>query len=117
MTKCGLIILISFLIVTTGFANEELNEKVQLTKKEYLQLIIGAYVWGFNEFDTDIIIYPKLIRINIHYDIDRDNAGLADSLKKRFELHIPNLIQRIPWAKDYQIDVNTYSEARLKRGY
>jgi hypothetical protein len=74
-------------------------------------------VWGFNEFDTDINIYPNLIRINIHYDIDRQNVDLADSLKKRFELQIPNLIRHIPWAKDYKIDVSTYSEARLGRGY
>jgi hypothetical protein len=117
MKRCGVIILILFLTVTSGLANEELNEKVQLTKKEYLHFVIGAYVWGFNEFDTDIIIYPNLIRINIHYDIDRQNVELADSLKKRFESHIPNLIRRIRWAKDYKIDVSVYSEARLKRGY
>jgi len=117
MKRFSLIILVLFLTVTSGLANEELNEKVQLTKKEYLQFVIGAYVWGFNEFDTDIIIYPKLIRINIYYDIDKQNVELADSLKKRFELHIPNLIRPIPWAKDYKIDVSTYSEARHKRGY
>jgi hypothetical protein len=117
MKKCGLIILILFLTVILGLANDELKEKVQLTKKEYLQLVIGAYVWGFNEFDTGINIYPNLIRINIYYDIDRQSVELADSLKKRFELQIPNLIQHIPWAKDYKIDVSVYSEARLKSGY
>ena len=106
-----------FLTVTSGLAYDELNEKVELTKKEYLQFVIGAYVWGFNEFDTDINIYPNLIRINIYYDIDRQNVELANSLKKRFELQIPNLIRHIPWAKDYKIDVSVYSEARLKRGY
>lgn len=117
MKRCGSIILILFLTATSGLANEELNEKVQLTKKEYLQFVIGAYVWGFNEFDTDIVIYPGLIRINIHYDIDSQNRELAYSLKKRFESHVPNIIRQITWAKDYKIDVSVYSEARLKRGY
>ena len=117
MKRCSLIILILFLTVTFGFTNEELNENVQITKKEYLQFMIGAYVWGFNEFDTDIVIYPKLIRINIYYDIGRQNRELAYSLKKRFESHVPSIIRQITWAKDYKIDVSVHSEARLKRRY
>lgn len=63
------------------------------------------------------VIYPKLIRINIYYDIDRQNRELAYSLKKRFESQIPHKIQHIPWTKDYKIDVSVHGEFRLKRGY
>ena len=117
MKRCGLLILILFLTVTFGFAKEELNENVQITKKEYLQFLIGAYVCGFNEFDTGIGIYPGLIRINIYYDSDRQNRELAYTLKKRFESNVLNIIRQITWAKDYKIDVSVYSESRLKRGY
>ena len=55
-----LIFLILFLTVTSGLANDELNEKVELTKKEYLQFVIGSYLWGFSTIDTDINIYPNL---------------------------------------------------------
>jgi hypothetical protein len=55
MKKSYLIFLIVFLTVTAGFANDELDEKVELTKKECLQFVIGTYLWGFSSIDTDIL--------------------------------------------------------------
>jgi hypothetical protein len=117
MRRSYLIFLILFLTVTSGLANEELNEKVELTKKEYLQFVIGSYVWGFNEFDTNINIYPNLIKISIYYNIEERNVILRNSLKREFELRIRNLIQHISWAKDYKIDVSVHSKARRNRWY
>ena len=65
MKKCFIILFAIFLTATLGLTNEELNETVQITEKDYLQLVIGSYIWGFNEFDTEIVIYLNLLRINI----------------------------------------------------
>ena len=110
MKKSYLIFLILFLTVTSGLANDELNEKVELTKKEYLQFAIGSYLWGFSAFDKDINIYPNLIRINIYYNVDERNVEVRNALKNIFELKIGNLIQSISWAKDYKIDVSVHSK-------
>jgi hypothetical protein len=117
MRKSYLIFLILFLLATSGLANEELNEKVEITKKEYLQFVIGSCLWGFSEFGTDIDISPNLIRINIYSDIDKRNVELVDSLKRGFEMRIRNLIKPIAWAKDYKIDVSIRGKAGINRLY
>lgn len=116
MRKSYLIFLIVFLSAASGLANEELDEKVQLTKKEYLQLKIGSYLWGFKAFDTDINIYPNLIKINIYSsDIEERNLEIRDYFKRGLESRIRNLIQPIAWAKDYKIDVSVHKKAGIYR--
>ena len=117
MKKSYLIFLILFLTVTSGLANDELNEKVELTKKEYLQFVIGSYLWGFSTIDTDINIYPNLIRINIYCGVRENDVIVRDSLKNRFELRIRNLIQPISWAKDYEIDVSAHNKVRSTKNF
>ncbi len=115
MRKIYLIFLIVLLTAASGSANEELDEKVELTKKEYLQFVIGSYLWGFNSFGTDIDISPNLIRINIYSDIDKRNVELVDSFKRGFEMRIRNLIKPIAWAKDYKIAVSVHKKAGIYR--
>jgi hypothetical protein len=115
MRKSYLIFLIVFLTAASGLANEELDEKVELTKKEYLQFVIGSYLWGYNSFGTDIDISPNLIKINIYSDIDKRNVELVDSLKRGLEMRIRNLIKPIAWARDYKIDVSVHKKAGIYR--
>ena len=117
MRKSYLIFLVLFLTVTSGLADEELNDKIELTKKEYLQFVIGSYLWSFNEFGTDITISPNFIRINIYYDIDQRNDELVNSIKRGFESRIRKLIQPISWAGGYKVDVSIQSKAGINRWY
>ncbi len=65
MNKCGIIILILFFLVHLGGQLKN-YEKVQITKKEYLQLVIGSYVWGLIRINGVLFLLNCMA---IHYRI------------------------------------------------
>jgi len=88
-----------------------------ISRAEYLEWKVGAYVRGFNEFDTSVISLDNTMSIGIYYDITKQDSKRADQLKKRFEFQIRKILDKIEWGKEIKVTVTVYSEDRTGRGY
>jgi hypothetical protein len=111
MKKIGMIFLICF---SAAFAQAE---DIVLAKKDYIALIVGNYVHGFKDFDTDVTGFNDSVRVGIYYDLSTQSEVRANQLAKRFRSNIPNKLSTYEWAKGVEVIVNVYSEDLTGRGY
>lgn len=92
----------------TENAKAQGSSYVVLEKRDYLKLLIGNYVHGFNEFDTTVQTSNDEVLVGIYYrPVDQDK-GRAEQLAKRFRKELPMVLDNpgYPWAKEVAIQVS-----------
>ena len=108
---------IKALIVSLMLVTSSLSYAIELTKGDYIKLIVSNYVHGFKEFDTSVIAFDDgSISVGIYYDIKSGSVSRANQLSRRFENQIPALLSRYDWGKDITLIVSVYGEEQ-SRGY
>ena len=106
------VLVVSLALVTSSFSNA-----LEVTKGDYIKLVVSNYVHGFKEFDTSIIAFDDgSVSVGIYYDIKSGSVSRANQLSRRFESQIPALLSRYDWGKDISLIVKVYGEDR-SRGY
>ena len=105
----GLVILI--------MANQFFAENIELTKSDYIALIVSNYVHGFKEFDTSITSFEDSVSIGIYYDDSTQSEARANQLATRLRTQVKAQLGRYDWALGVKVIVNVYSEDRSGRGY
>tara|TARA_B110000208_G_C11598269_1_gene368999 strand:+ start:377 stop:724 length:348 start_codon:yes stop_codon:yes gene_type:complete len=105
-------LLVSLVLVASSFSNA-----LEVTKGDYIKLIVSNYVHGFKEFDTSVIAFDNgLVSVGIYYDMELGSVSRANQLSRRFEKQIPALLSQYDWGKDISLIVNVYGEDRSE-GY
>jgi hypothetical protein len=108
---------IKALIVSLMLVTSSLSYAIELTKGDYIKLIVSNYVHGFKEFDTSVIAFDDgSVSVGIYYDMKLGSVSRANQLLRRFENQIPVLLSQYDWGKDISLIVNVYGEDR-SRGY
>ena len=110
MKKARIIFLICF---SAMFAQAD---KITLTKKNYITLIVGNYVHGFKEFETSVTSFDDSVSIGIYYDPSTQSKVRANTLTERFRFQIPHKLNSYKWAKGVEVIVSVYSHD-VSRGY
>ena len=92
----------------TENAKAQTSSYVVLEKRDYLKLIVGNYVHGFNEFDTTIQTSNDEIGVGIYYRPGDQDKGRAEQLAERFRKELPFILgdPGYPWAKEVTIQVS-----------
>jgi len=117
MERILIILLLATISVCTVVSANESIETYTPTKKEWLEVKIGNYISGFNEFDTSIVVHNDYsINIGIYYDITQ-SKDKALQLKERFEEKIPFILKQYEWAQGKTLLISVYSEDRSGGGY
>jgi hypothetical protein len=101
------------ILVVLVYSTSVVADQVKIDTKDYLALIVGNYVNGFNEFDTTVVAFKKSVSVSIYYDTHNQDRERAEQLADRFRKQIPYLINRYEWAKGTSLIVNIYSELRM----
>ena len=91
-------------------------DSIELEKRDYLKLVVGNFVYGFNEFDTSVTVGEKSVNIGIYYNAEIQDKSRAETLADRFRKQLPLLLANYKWASDVDFAVNVYSESR-EEGY
>ena len=105
-------LLVSLVLVASSFSNA-----LEVTKGDYIKLIVSNYVHGFKEFDTSVIAFDDgSVSVGIYYDIKSGSVSRANQLSRRFENQIPALLSHYDWGKDITLIVSVYGEEQ-SRGY
>ena len=83
---------------------------IALDKRDYLKLIVGIYVHGFNEFDTTIWASDELVKVGIYYNPTEQDKRRAEQLAKQFREQLPLILgePQYQWANDVGIEVDTH---------
>jgi len=83
-------------------------ELIALDKRDYLKLIVGTYVHGFNEFDTTIWTSDELVKVGIIYNPNEQDKRRAEQLAERFREQLPLILgePQYQWANDVGIEVS-----------
>jgi hypothetical protein len=106
---------IKALIVSLILLTSSLSYAIELTKEDYIKLIVSNYVHGFKEFDTSVIAFDDgSVRVGIYYDIKSGSVSRANQLSRRFENQIPALLSGYDWGKDISLIVSVYGEDRSR---
>jgi len=84
---------------------------IALDKRDYLKLIVGTYVHGFNEFDTTIWTSDELVKVGVYYDPNEQDKRRAEQLVKRFMEQLPLILgePQYQWANDVGIEVSVHN--------
>ena len=92
-----------------GKANSH-ADLIALDKRDYLKLIVGTYVHGFNEFDTTIWTSGELVKVGIYYSPNEQDKRRAEQLAKRFREQLPLILgePQYQWANDVGIEVSVH---------
>lgn len=93
----------------TGSSNNH-GDLIALNKSDYLKLIVGTYVHGFNEFDTTIQTSDQLVEVGIYFDPENQDKGRAEQLAAQFRKQLPLILgePRYSWASDVEIEVSVH---------
>ena len=85
-------------------------DMIALDKRDYLKLIVGTYVNGFNEFDTSIWTSNEHVKVGIYYAPERQDMGRAELLADQFREQLPLLLAepQYQWASNVEIEVSVY---------
>jgi hypothetical protein len=111
-------LLLSLLFSTPAFTGSGPDsERIELTKNDYLTLIVGNYVHGFKEFETSVTASNGAVNITIFYSSFFDNKARVYWLTDLFQMKIPEILKQYSWAKDVTINVEVYSERRAGGGF
>ena len=87
---------------------------LELSKADYIKLLVSSYVHGFKEFDTSVMAFDDgSISVGIYYDSNFGSANRARQLSRRFEKQIPFLLSKYDWGKEISLSVNVYGENRF----
>jgi hypothetical protein len=103
MARRAILILIGLIYSASIVADQ-----VKIDTKDYLALIVGNYVNGFNEFDTTIVTLENSVSVSIYFDTHNQDRERAEQLADRFRKQIPHLINRYEWAKGTNLKVTLY---------
>jgi len=93
-----------------GEANSH-ADLIALDKRDYLKLIVGTYVHGFNEFDTSIWTSDELVKVGIYYNPNEQDERKAEQLAERFREQLPLILgePQYQWANDVGIEVSVHN--------
>ena len=110
-------VLLSLLFSTPAFTGSGSDaDRIELTKNDYLTLIVGNYVHGFKEFETSVTASDGAVSITIFYSNFLDNEARVFWLADLFQMKIPGILKQYSWAKDVTINVEIYPERRAGGG-
>ena len=85
-------------------------ETIEIDRRDYISLIVGNYVHGFNRFDTGIVSFNNSVSISIYYDENKQSRVMAERLAERFEAQIPLIFKHNGKLKDVKVIVNVYTD-------
>ena len=69
ISKPVVLLVILVLVSTFAIAGEPSNKRgIELSKKDYLAMIVCNYVYGFNYYDTSVNTTDNLVSIGIYYN-------------------------------------------------
>jgi len=90
---------------------------LEVSKADYIKLIVSSYVHGFKEFDTSVTTFNDgSVSVGIYYDVSTQSSSRAYQLQQRFEKQVPLLFGKYDWGKGIRLRVSVYGEDR-SRGY
>jgi len=90
---------------------------LEVSKADYIKLIVSGYVHGFKEFDTSVVAFDDgSVSVGIYYDVSSQSPSRAEQLKQRFEKQVPLLFSKYDWGKNIRLRVSVYGEDQ-SRGY
>lgn len=93
--------------------NTPLSTPYLMSKREYLELLVGNYVHGFKEFGTAIYILPDpsdVLYVDIYYDVNRQKKLQAMKFQRHLAKELPYVLARYEWAKDIPIEINIFQK-------
>lgn len=91
--------------------NTPLSTPYMMSKREYLELLVGNYVHGFKEFGTSIYILPDpddMLYVDIYYDAKTQKKLSAMKFQRHLTKELPYVLARYEWAKDIPVEVNIF---------
>ena len=101
--------LISFFLIFFSLSSYSNGDELKISKDDYLKLIIGHYIHGFNQFDTSLVVMNNSVSIRIYYKNEK-NLDDVKKLSERFKNQIPYILERYHWTTTTDVMVNTTQE-------
>ena len=118
ISKPVVLLVILVLVGTFAIAGEPSNKKrIELSKKDYLAMIVCNYVYGFNYYDTSVTTTDNLVSIGIYYNSSFYAESLPYEIAEKFRSEVPKILKEHSWANDVVVVVKVYSEPRIHRNY
>ena len=118
ISKPVVLLVILVLVGTFAIAGEPSNKKrIELSKKDYLAMIVCNYVYGFNYYDTSVNTTDNLVSIGIYYNSSFYAESLPYEIAEKFRSEVPKILKEHSWANDVVVVVKVYSEPRIHRNY
>jgi len=118
ISKQVVLLVILVLAGTFAIAGEPSNKKrIELSKKDYLAMIVCNYVYGFNYYDTSVTTTDNLVSIGIHFNSSFYAESLPYEIAEKFRSEVPKILKEYSWANDVVVVVKVYSESLIHRNY
>jgi len=108
-------LIFTFLLSSNSFSDEP--RFVQITENDFLELMIGNYVHGFNEFETQVQVTDKEVIIEVYYDLHTQSKARAISFKKRIKIFIRAMLSSYSWEKRNKVRIEIHGIDRTGYGY
>jgi hypothetical protein len=90
-----------------------LSQDYLMTRRDYLELMVGNYIHGFKRFGTTAYILndngDKMF-IEIYYNEKTQSKIEALLFKRRLEKEMPYILEKYDWAKGVPFEVNVFAE-------
>jgi hypothetical protein len=101
--------LISSFLIFFSLSFYSSGDELKISRDDYLKLIIGNYIHGFNQFDTTLVVMNNSVSIRIYYKNEK-NLDDVQKLTERFKNQIPHILERYHWTTTTNVIVSTYQE-------
>ena len=110
----GLLLLIS----TATLADQPLVAKgIELSKKDYLALIVCNFVYGFMKYEMSVTTTDNLVSVGIYFNNRFYADSLAYDLAEIIREEIPEILKEYDWANDVAVEVVVYGKSRIRHSY
>lgn len=93
--------------------NTILSTPYLMSKREYLELLVGNYIHGFKEFGTAIYILPDpndVLYVDVYYDEKSQKKLDAMKFQRHLAKELPYVLARYDWAKNIPIEINIFQK-------
>jgi hypothetical protein len=99
---------LALLLVSLSRAGDVLDEKIPITRREFLEFKICSYLSGFKKFDTSLNIVDNTIVIRI-YLFPEEDKKYADLLLSQWKRYVTVMLSHYDWAKRLEIKTELFS--------
>ena len=99
---------LALLIVSFSHGADVLDEKIPITRREFLEFKICSYLSGFKKFDTSFNIVDNTIVIRI-YLFPEEDRKYADLLLSQWKRYVTVMLAHYDWAKRLEIKTELFS--------